>query len=160
LIKGHFLNPGNRLGIRAIALFDGGKAMLMLGGLLTFILVFHSNAYGLAQSLVSNLHVNPQGHYVSLLLMFAAKFKGAKLLIACACAFLYSAIKISEAFGLWYKRQWGRTLGIASIGVLIPYEIYELFHQYTHFKLLVLAINAGIVLYLMLFFNKPSHPGQ
>jgi len=127
--------------------------MLMLVALLIFIFIFHLNARELAETLVGQLHINPQGHYVSLLLKMAANFTRGELVVACACALLYSVIKFSESIGLWNQRQWGRTLGIASIGVLIPYEVYALIYQYTHFKLMVLLINTCIVLYLLMFFN-------
>jgi uncharacterized membrane protein (DUF2068 family) len=138
-----------------IALFEGGKAMLMLVALLIFILDFHLNAHELAETLVGRLHINPRGHYVSLLLKVAENFSGGELVAVCVCALIYSIIKSAESIGLWNQRPWGRTLGIASIGVLIPYEVYALFHQYTHFKLIIFLINTSIVLYLFIFFNSP-----
>lgn len=152
--KGFSLKFTNRLGIRVIALFEGGKAMLMLVALLIFILDFHLNAHELAETLVGRLHINPQGHYVSLLLKVAENFSGGELVAVCVCALMYSMIKFAESIGLWNQRPWGRALGIASIGVLIPYELYALIHQYTHFKLMVLLVNAAIVVYLFLFFNS------
>lgn len=148
----------NRLGIRVIALFEGGKALLMLVALLIFVLDFHLNAHDLTESLVSRFHVNPEGHYVSMLLKVAESFNGGELVAVCVCALMYSVIKFSEAVGLWNQRPWGRTLGVASIGVLIPYEVYALLHQYTHFKLIVLITNICIVLYLFMCFggNTPS----
>ena len=137
-----------------IALFEGGKAMLMLVALLIFILDFHLNAHELAAALVGRLHINPHGHYVSLLLKVSENFSGEELVAVCLCALMYSIIKFAESIGLWHQRTWGRTLGIASIGVLIPYEVYALTHHYTHFKLLVLLMNSFIVLYLFMFFNK------
>ncbi|MDP8566957.1 DUF2127 domain-containing protein [Methylophilus aquaticus] len=148
------------MGIRAIALFEGGKAMLMLVALLIFIFSFHLNARELSEALVSQLHINPQGHYVRLLLKMAANFTRAEIIAASACAFLYTVIKFSESVGLWNQRQWGRTLGIASIGVLIPYEVYALLHHYTHFNLIALLVNSGIVLYLFIFFNRRSIPSS
>lgn len=156
--KGFRLKFTNRLGIRVIALFEGGKALLMLVALLIFILDFHLNAHALAETLVGRLHINPQGHYVSLLLKVAESFNGGELVAACVCALMYCVIKFSEAIGLWNQRPWGRTLGVASIGVLIPYEVYALFHQYTHFKLIVLIINVCIVLYLFMCFSGNATP--
>lgn len=144
----------NRVGLRVIALFEGVKALLMLITLLVFMFVFHLNAAAFAVALVSELHINPRSHYVSMLLMLAAHFSRGQLVAACVCAFLYVIIKMSESIGLWHQRPWGRTLGIASIGVLIPYEGYALLNQYTHFKFMVLLINTAIVVYLLMFFNR------
>lgn len=146
----------DRYGVRAIALFEGTKGVLMLAFVSVFILFFHANAHALAEVLVTQFHLNPKGYYPRMLLMLSDTVTGTKLMVICACAFLYSLIKTSEAYGLWRHRNWGRTLGIASIGVLIPYELYELVLQYTHTKLVVLLINVAIVWYLYRRFNRAN----
>lgn len=146
----------DRYGVRAIALFEGTKGMLMLAFVSVFILFFNADAHALAEVLINKFQLNPKGYYPRMLLMLSDTVTGTKLMVICACAFLYSAIKISEAYGLWRHRNWGRTLGIASIGVLIPYELYEVVHLYTHTKLVVLLINTAIVWYLYRRFNPAS----
>lgn len=56
----------------------------MLIALLIFILDFHLDAHDLAETLVDRLHIDPQGHYVSLLIKVAENFSGGELaLLAC-----------------------------------------------------------------------------
>ena len=146
----------DQYGVKAIALFEGTKGVLMLTFVSVFILIFKADAHALAEVLITQFHLNPKGHYPRMLLMLSDTVMGAKLVAICACAYLYSAIKTFEAYGLWRHRNWGRSLGIASIGVLIPYELYELIHLYTHTKLVVLSINIAIVWYLYRRFNRAS----
>lgn len=143
-----------RYGVKSIALFEGIKGLLMLGIALSFVAIFRSSPHRAAEVLITQLHLNPNGHYPQALLMLSKTFTGMQIHIATACGFLYSAIKITEAYGLWHYYHWGRTLGILSIGVLIPYELFEVWHLYSHTKLLILVLNIAIVLYLYLRFDQ------
>jgi uncharacterized membrane protein (DUF2068 family) len=52
--------------------------------------------------------------------------------------------------GLWYAKRWAEYLTFVAITVLVPIEIYELSLSVSVFKLLTLAINLAIVVYLLL----------
>ena len=136
--------------IRAIAIFEGGKGLLALIWTTLFISVFHADAHRLAELLIRDLHYDPMDYYPHLLLMIADTFTGSRLIMLIACAYLYALIKTSEGYGLWREREWGRTLGILSIGVLIPFEVYENVQHASLGKFTVLAINVGIVAILFL----------
>ena len=140
--------------IRAIAIFEGGKGLLALIWTTLFIAVFHADARRLAELLIRDLHYDPHDYYPNMLLMIASTFTGSRLTMLIACAYLYAAIKTSEAYGLWRERAWGRTLGILSIGVLIPFEVYENVLHTSLGKASVLAINIAIVAILFLGMDR------
>lgn len=136
--------------IKAIAVFEGGKGLLVLICTSLFIFIFDSDAHRVAVTLIQDLHYDPDGYYPHMLLMIADTFTGARLALLTCCAYLYSAIKLSESYGLWHERQWGRTLGILSIGVLIPFEVYETTQHFSLGKLTILVLNIAIVALLFL----------
>jgi uncharacterized membrane protein (DUF2068 family) len=136
--------------IKAIAIFEGGKGLAVLVCTTLFIFVFDSDAHRVAETLIQDLHYVPQAYYPHLVLMVAASVTGFRLTLLTACAYLYSTIKLSEAYGLWRERQWGRTLGIASIGVLIPFEVYEATQHFSLGKLVILVLNIAVVALLYL----------
>lgn len=144
----------NLYSIKAIALFDGGKGLLVLVGVSLFIFVYHLDAHALAETLINRFHLDPTSNYPHKLLMLSTTVSAGRLMMVCVCAYLYSAIKLSEAYGLWYEFQWGRTIGILSIGVLIPFEFYEVLNQYSRQKMLVLLINIAIVAILFIGFGR------
>ncbi len=146
----------NQYSIKAIAIFDGGKGLLALIGVTLFIFVFNSDSHAVAVLLVNKLHADPNNSFTHKLLMLTADVSKGRMAMICACAYLYSVIKMSEAYGLWQERQWGRTVGILSIGVLIPFEIYEIFYAYSHTKLAVLMINIIIVAVLYIGFGRKN----
>jgi uncharacterized membrane protein (DUF2068 family) len=136
--------------IKAIAVFEGGKGLLVLSGISLFVFVYHADAHRVAMLLIHDLHYDPDAYYPHMLLMIADTFTGMRLTLLIWCAYLYSAIKLSESYGLWRERQWGRTLGILSIGVLIPFEVYEATQHFSLGKLIILALNILVVALLFL----------
>lgn len=64
---------------------------------------------------------------------------------------LYTAVLVIEMVGLWSARRWAEYLTLVETGVLVPYEVYELAaHGVSYLKLLTLALNLAVVVYLLL----------
>ncbi|HVP74894.1 MAG TPA: DUF2127 domain-containing protein [Gaiellaceae bacterium] len=75
--------------------------------------------------------------------------KSSTLYAVAAAAAVYAVLEGVEAVGLWYQRRWAEYLTfIATLGFL-PYEIYELTRTVTALKVVALAINLAIALYLL-----------
>jgi uncharacterized membrane protein (DUF2068 family) len=144
------LNKLIQRSVKAIAVFEGGKGLLVLLGTTLFVFVYDADAHRLAMMLIHDLHYDPDAYYPHMLLMIADTFTGMRLTLLIWCGYLYSSIKLSESYGLWRERQWGRTLGILSIGVLIPFEVYETIQHFSFGKLTILALNILVVALLFL----------
>jgi len=67
-----------------------------------------------------------------------------------AAAAVYAALEGTEAVGLWLGRRWAEYLTFIATVVFVPYEIYELTKSVSWLKLLTLAINLLIVIYLLI----------
>jgi uncharacterized membrane protein (DUF2068 family) len=80
--------------------------------------------------------------------LFAVNITNLYLLAAAAAA--YAVLEGTEAVGLWLGRRWAEYLTFVATVVFVPYEIYELTKSITWLKLLTLAINLLIVIYLLL----------
>ena len=94
--------------------------------------------------------VNNSSHGVvhDLQRLFAVSLKNLYLVAAAAAA--YAALEGTEAIGLWLSRRWAEYLTFIATVVFVPYEIYELTKSISWLKLLTLAINLLIVIYLLL----------
>lgn len=68
------------------------------------------------------------------------------LLAGLACA--YTSMRLIEAYGLWRGRRWAEWFAVASGGVYVPIEVYELFLGVSWIKIFALLVNAGIVAYM------------
>lgn len=70
----------------------------------------------------------------------------AKLVLA--FGILYAGLRIAEGYGLWARHNWGRYVGIWSALLYLPFEFYEIFTDFSVFKIIVTLINIGVVGYL------------
>lgn len=63
--------------------------------------------------------------------------------------FVYAAVFMVEGVGLLLRKRWAEYLTIVVTASFIPFEIYEMVHKPTALKAGGIALNAVIVLYLV-----------
>jgi uncharacterized membrane protein (DUF2068 family) len=61
----------------------------------------------------------------------------------------YAVMFIIEGIGLVMMRYWAEWMTVITTSLLIPLEIYEVFHRFGVGKLITLVINAAVVIYLI-----------
>src|SRR5258706_2864220 len=59
-------------------------------------------------------------------------------------AFVYSAVLLTEALGLWFQKRWAEYLTAISTALLLPLELYELYERFTRVHIVILVINIFI----------------
>ena len=69
-------------------------------------------------------------------------------------SFVYSFLLLIEGTGLCLQKKWGEYFTIFVTGSFIPFELYECFHKFTVFKLIVLVVNAAVLVYLIVRVRK------
>ena len=62
----------------------------------------------------------------------------------------YTVLLGFETVGLWRARRWAEYLTLIEAGLLVPFELYELSQSVSALKLLTLALNLLVVVYLLL----------
>ena len=90
---------------------------------------------------------SPHGIVHDLQRLFAVSLND--LYVVAAAAAVYAALEGTEAVGLWLSRRWAEYLTFIATVVFVPYEVYELTKSISWLKLLTLAINLLIVMYLL-----------
>ncbi len=136
-------------GIRSIAIFEAFKGLLVLlvgFGLLHFL---HHDVQSTAEELVRHAHLNPAHHYPHIFIEAARHTNDSRLWFLASMAFVYSAVRLLEAWGLWHIRTWAEWFAIVSGGIYVPIEIFEIVKRVTVLRVIVLAVNAFIVIYLI-----------
>lgn len=130
--------------IRTVALFEAAKGTLVLVsgfGLLTLV---HHRAGHFAAEILHRFHLNPASRYPRIFLDAAESLTDARLWLLALFAFGYAAMRLAEAYGLWWERAWAEWFAVASGGLYVPIELYELTRGVTWPKLLALTVNIGI----------------
>jgi uncharacterized membrane protein (DUF2068 family) len=62
--------------------------------------------------------------------------------------FAYALVEGTEGVGLAMRRRWAEYLIVVATGLLIPYEVWEVIHKVTIFRVGGLLLNVAIVVYL------------
>jgi len=143
-------DPEHIKGVRTVATFEFAKGIVVaLAGFGIFRLR-HKDIWGLAESLLEFLHVNPHAHFVGVFIDLVFRVSDVRLWKIATVAAVYVTLRFVEAYGLWYVRPWAEWLAIASGSIYIPFEVADLLRRPDWFRLLIIGINVGIVLYMVM----------
>jgi uncharacterized membrane protein (DUF2068 family) len=137
-------------GVRAIAILEATKGLLVVVAGFALLATFHAGAQQVAEELVKHLHLNPAKTTPRVFIQLIDDLFNQQLWLLAALAGVYSAARFIEAYGLWRGRRWAEWFAVASGGIYVPFEIYELFRGVSGLKLATLFVNLGIVAYMAL----------
>ena len=135
--------PPNTL--RAIAVFEAGKGVLVLlvgCGLLALI---HRDIQQLAQQLIRHLHLDPAKHIPQIFIAAAADMTNSRLWLLALFALAYALVRFVESYGLWHGKRWAKWFAAISGAIYIPFELIELSIDVTWLAMAALAVNVIIV---------------
>lgn len=135
-------------GVRAVAVFEAAKGALVLLAGFGILALMHRDLQDYAERLVAHLHLNPAKGYPQIFIDAAANATNARLWTLAALALTYSFLRGVEAWGLWREKRWAEWLAVASGGIYVPAEIFELARGVSWMKIILFVANLGIVLYL------------
>jgi len=125
------------------------KGGIVFGAGFGLLSLLHRDVRRIAESLVTRLHIDPENHFAGIFLNAATHLTDARLWGFAALAVAYSALRWTEAWGLWFNRRWASWLGAASGAIYVPVEVYELWHKPGLIKAATLVLNVAVVAYLV-----------
>lgn len=135
--------------LRAVAMFEFFKGVfVVLMGFCALALV-HKDVWLYAESLLAVFHVNTDRRSAQLFLDFADGVTDARLWAAARIAFAYSALRFTEAYGLWKGRTWAEWVALVSGALLLPLEIRELMRGLTALRCVLFVGNMAVVLFML-----------
>ncbi len=148
------LNPKMTRVLKAVAIFEASKGLLvLLAGLAVFSLI-HQNIHSVAEQLVGHLHLNPAKHIPRIIIEAAGSLTDGRIRLLTILALLYSFMRFVEAYGLWHARQWAEWFALVSGSVYLPIELYELSRGVTWLKVILVVINLLIVFYMAIMLKR------
>jgi uncharacterized membrane protein (DUF2068 family) len=156
------LSPGTKIDphrtqrnlLRAVAFFEITKGIFVLLIGMSAILLVHKDAWVIAESLLALLHISTDRHSAQVFLDFADNLTDTRLWTAAWLAFIYSALRFAEGYGLWKQRTWAEWLAFGSGTLLLPLEIRALLRGITFLRSAVFLINIAIVLYMFFLLRE------
>jgi uncharacterized membrane protein (DUF2068 family) len=144
-------------GVRAIAILEATKGLLVVVAGFALLATFHAGAQQVAEELVRHLHLNPAKTTPRVFIQLIDDVFNQQLWLLAALAGVYSAARFIEAYGLWRGRRWAEWFAVASGGLYVPFEIYELFRGVSGLKLATLFVNLVIVAYMAFVLWASKH---
>jgi uncharacterized membrane protein (DUF2068 family) len=136
--------------LRLIAAFKLLKGLLLLGVGLTALRLLHGDAAERVRQWAHWLSLNPHNRFIESALARVSTVDEKTLVAVGAGSFFYAALLLTEGIGLWLRRRWAEYFTVIVTSSFIPLEIYEIVKHVTVPRLVVLAVNAAIVVYLVL----------
>jgi len=135
--------------LRYIAAFKLIKALsLIIVAIVAFGLVQSQRVEALADWIMQ-LRIY-QGHHYAVALVDKLLGLGPRKFIAIGTvACIYASVFLVEGWGLWCQKRWAEYLTVVVTASLIPFEVWEIFHEFSWLKIFALALNVAIVWYLI-----------
>jgi len=143
----------------AIAMFKWFKGALLILLAVGFLELLHQDVGGLLEDLANKLRVDPDNRYLAALLAKLNLLDDRKLEELSGLTFVYSTLFLIEGTGLYYEKRWAEFLTVITTAAFIPLELYELSQALSVLKFCALAINAGIVIFLIVTLRRRAVPG-
>jgi uncharacterized membrane protein (DUF2068 family) len=105
----------------------------------------HRDVHHFVVRLVEHAHLNPASHYPKIFIEAAARINDERLLLLAAGAALYAAVRLVEAYGLYFARPWAELLAAVSGGIYVPFEVYHCLHRPSWLSFALLVLNLAVV---------------
>jgi uncharacterized membrane protein (DUF2068 family) len=142
-------NSGSR-GLILIGWFKLVKALLLILVGIGALRLLHKDMTETVMHWVNVLRVDPDNRFIHRIIAKAFDVTPAKLKELSVGTFFYAGLLLTEAIGLLLRKHWAEYFTVITTAALLPLEVYELARHLTPAKLLVLAINIAIVVYLIM----------
>src|SRR5205809_848404 len=106
--------------LRTVALFETAKAVLALVAGFGLLSLGPRAIEQLVERLIEHSQLNPAAHYPRIFLAIAQQATSLHLWLIAAGAVVYSAVRLVEAYGLWYGRRWAEWFAAVSGAIYVP----------------------------------------
>lgn len=141
-----------------IATFKLLKACALVAVGLGALKLLHKDVATVVEHWIFVFQVDPRNHFINLLLTKLSSWDDRRLKELSAGTFIYAGIFLVEGVGLALQKRWAEYFTIITTSSLLPIEIYELARRVSLGRILALAINIAVVVYLV--FELKRFPKQ
>jgi uncharacterized membrane protein (DUF2068 family) len=138
----------SKTGLRAVAVFESAKGVLVLALAVTLMAVHH-RIEDLAEELLYHLNIDFDHRWAQAFMDGASSLSNMRLWTILSVAFAYTTVRFVEAWGLWHRRVWAEWFALLSGALYFPIEILKVAERASWERIAVLAINLVIVLYML-----------
>jgi uncharacterized membrane protein (DUF2068 family) len=149
-------NPLSRSDIflRVIGIFKIVKALVFWAAAIGMLHFLHRDVEAWLMQVLDNSHVDSDNRAARWLLKQSAKLTSVRIGEISAVCFFYGCLFATEGVGLYLRKKWAEYFVVIITGSLLPIEIYELAHKFNWAKLVLVAVNLIILVFLIVVVSK------
>jgi uncharacterized membrane protein (DUF2068 family) len=124
-----------------------GTFFVLLG--LGVVRLLHRDVGDLLLRLALALRIDPESHFVNLLLDKVQLLTPHKMRLISAGIFLKAGLDYLEGIGLAMEKTWAEWLTIGLTASFLPWEVFEIIRRFTWMKVGITLLNVLVLLYLL-----------
>jgi uncharacterized membrane protein (DUF2068 family) len=124
-----------------------GTFFVLLG--LGVVRLLHRDVGDLLLRLALALRIDPESHFVNLLLDKVQLLTPHKMRLISAGIFLKAGLDYLEGIGLAMEKTWAEWLTIGLTASFLPWEVFEIIRRFTWVKVGLTLLNVLVLLYLL-----------
>ena len=158
--KGAGEGDGHPKGLLLIALFKLLKGAALLIVAIGARKLLHRDVGEVLDHWVEVLRVDPNNHYINMLLTRITNLDPHRLRQLSAGTFFYAAVLLTEGVGLAMRKRWAEYFTILVTSSFIPLEIWEIGRRASWPKVALLLINIAVVAYLVMELRRERKHAQ
>jgi uncharacterized membrane protein (DUF2068 family) len=141
--------PPNDIALWLIGAFKLIKGLLLVVVALGALQLVHKDAATIVAAWAAHVHIDSNNRYIDRVLRAVLSLDDHKLRAISAGVFCYAALLLTEGAGLLLRYHWAEYFTVIVTGSFLPLELYELVKRLTITRMVVVALNAAIVWYLI-----------
>lgn len=130
--------------LRLVALVEWGKALLVGIAVIALLAVGSDGLQRAGMSLIDRFNLNP-ANAPARLLGYVFDGASADLNWVVAIAIAYMIMRVVEGVGLWLARAWAVVIGLVSLAMYLPVELWHLWKSPDVAGVTFLAINVVLL---------------
>jgi uncharacterized membrane protein (DUF2068 family) len=146
---GRSLSPEHRRGLLLIGLFKLSKAALSIALGLGALKLMHRDLAAVVLHIAEILRIDPENHFVWLLLNKADLVDPEELRHFSIFTFTYAGLCLVEGTGLMLEKRWAEFFTVTLTGLALPWECFELYKEFTPPRIILLLVNVAVFVYLI-----------
>lgn len=145
-----------RKGIWLIVVLKLLKGLILLAVGIGALSLLHENVAAEVSHWIDIFRADPNNQFIHALIRKLWAVDDKRLVEISAGTFFYAALVLTEGIGLALRKKWAEYFTILATASLIPLELYELVHKFSFMKIVVIAVNLAVVIYLAIGLREPK----
>lgn len=141
-------------GLLLVGLFKLSKAVFFTAVGAGALHLVDKNVGGIVARILDTLRIDPERRMVGVLIEKAGLISNRELRRAGVLSILYAAVCVVEGTGLVMEKAWAEYFTVILTAIGLPWELYQLVERYSIYKVLLLAVNLAVLIYLISILRK------